>query len=174
MFGGEDLEEVVVQVSDVEGVFAEWSLGQYLVAFVSDHSAGMGVHGSYIPGFDDRASNAQVAHLRLKHAPTRFETRRTDDFDCTPTLHVHHHARPFHNGFSLAMAVHQWCCSHRVKKGDVQAKQLAVQFQTGIHVGHGDAHVLDSLDGVLRKLAHSVVKLRELETLEGAGRHMHP
>jgi hypothetical protein len=34
--------------------------------------------------------------------------------------------------------------------------------------------VLDSLDGVLRKLAHSVVKLRELETLEGAGRHMHP
>ena len=35
MFGGEDLKEVVVQVPEVESVFAERSLGQCFVAFVA-------------------------------------------------------------------------------------------------------------------------------------------
>ena len=75
MVGGENLKEVVVQISNVERVLAKWGLAEGGVALVTRHGKGVGVHGSHVAGFDERASDPQIADLRLEHARARLETR---------------------------------------------------------------------------------------------------
>ena len=49
-------------------------------------------------------------------------------------------------------------------KNGMSSPNNSIKFQAGVHVGHGDAHVLDALDGVVRE-GFVATKLRRLGTL---------
>ena len=107
VIGFQDLEAISIRIGEIESGCPPRGFANGFVAGTAGNAASVGVHLLDVARFHLNRGNSQVAGGNVPRSCRRLEGIRTQHLECTASLQIEDHARPFGDGVSPCMAVHQ-------------------------------------------------------------------